>query len=136
MTGTRGVAPAELKGDAWKERLPRWMAAFALGGVAATFLAGSLRIAAGFALGAALGMLNYFWLHRAVETLLSQDRARLPKSVLAKFALRYPLAFGAVYLFYRTGWLPFAALLAGLFVPVGGVLVEAAVQIRQGWRFN
>jgi hypothetical protein len=51
--------------------------------------------------------------------------------VLARFVVRYPLAFASVYLFYRTGWLPFAAVLAGLFVPVGGVLIEALVQLRK-----
>jgi len=44
------------------------------------------------------------------------------------------LVFFGVYVFYKTGWLPLKAVLAGLFVPVAGVLLEAFVQIREGLR--
>lgn len=115
-------------------RLPRWMMACALVGTVAALLSGHARAAAGFALGASLGILNYHWLHNAIATLFNAGPARVPKRVLAKFVVRYPLAFTAVYLFYRTGWLPMAATLAGLFVPVGGVLLEAIVQLREGLR--
>lgn len=96
--------------------------------------AGNLPFALGLILGAALAILNYFWLHQAIERLLSTEREQLPWLVVAKFALRYPLAFGGIYLLYRTGWLPVAGLLCGLFIPVAGVLIEAVVQIRAGWR--
>lgn len=99
-------------------------------------LAGEFRFAAGFALGAALAVVSYFWLHQAIEQLFSARPERLPRRVVGRFALRYPLAFGAVYLFFRTGWLPFTAILAGLFVPVGGVIIEAIIQIGQGWRYD
>lgn len=105
--------------------------------VAGTLVAGAtegMRFGAGLALGAALAILNYFWLHQAVAALFSAGRARVPASVIAKFALRYPLAIAGLYLLYKTGWLPFTAILAGLFVPVGGVLIEAIIQIRQGLR--
>jgi len=39
------------------------------------------------------------------------------------------LTFLGIYLFYKTGWLPFAGILAGMFVPVAGVILEAAAQI-------
>ncbi len=115
-------------------RLPRWMTAWAVVGALSALLGGHVRVAAGFAFGASLAILNYFWLHGAIETLFSANLLRVPRIVAAKLVLRYPLAFGAVYFFYRTGWLPFAAILAGLFVPVGGVLIEAAYQIREGLR--
>jgi hypothetical protein len=95
-------------------------------------LFGHARFSAGFALGAGLAILGYFWLHQAIETLTSGGQARPPKRLLAKVFVRYPLAFAAVYLFYRTGWLPATAILAGLFVPVGGVLIEAVVLLRDG----
>lgn len=63
---------------------------------------------------------------------MSAGQARPAKRVLAKVFVRYPLAFVAVYLFYKTGWLPAAAILAGLFVPAGGVLIEAVVLLRDG----
>jgi hypothetical protein len=67
---------------------------------------------------------------------MSAGEVRPPKRALAKFFVRYPLAFAAVYLFYRTGWLPATAILAGLFVPVGGVLIEAVVLLRDGLRIQ
>jgi len=65
---------------------------------------------------------------------MSAGQARPARRVLAKFFLRYPLAFAGVYLFYKTGWLPVEAILAGLFVPVGGVLIEAMAVLRAGWK--
>ena len=115
-------------------RLPRWMAGIAAFGTTGILLAGHVRFSAGFALGSALAILNYFWLHQAVEALMSAGEARPSRWVIAKLFIRYPLAFAGVYLFYKTGWLPFTAILAGFFVPVGGVLIEAVVLLRDGWR--
>jgi hypothetical protein len=117
-------------------RLPRWMMGLSVAGVLGALLYGRVPFAAGFALGAALAILNYFWLHQALEHLFATQRSRLPWGVVAKFAVRYPLAFGMIYFFYWTGWLPFSAILAGLFVPVGGVLIEAGIQIGRGWRYS
>ncbi len=161
-----------------EQRLPRWMLGCATVGLLAALLMGQGRFGLGFALGAALAILNYYWLHEAVETLMGDGRrglsppdeerlspparaekltaagrgglsspdeerlsppvpatvrARVPKSAVAKFLVRYPLAFGAVFAFYKTGWLPFVAVLAGFFVPVAGVLVEAFIQLVEGW---
>jgi hypothetical protein len=113
-------------------RLPRWMVGLACAGTIGIWLSGHARFSAGFALGSALAILNYFWLHQAVEALMWAGEVRLSKKVIAKFFVRYPLAFAGIYLFYETGWLPFAAILAGLFVPVGGVLIEAVLLLRDG----
>jgi hypothetical protein len=115
-------------------RLPRWMMACAIAGLLATLLRGQVRFAAGFALGAALAILNYYWLHQAVVALMAAGQSRLPKRLVAKFLIRYPLAFAGVLAFYWTGWLPFTAILAGFFVPVAGVLIEAVLQLREGLR--
>jgi hypothetical protein len=135
-----------------EQRLPRWMMGCATVGLLAALLRGQGRFSLGFALGAALAILNYYWLHAAVETLMgggrgglappaeerfgppgpATARARIPKSAVAKFLLRYPLAFAAIFAFYRTGWLPFMAVLAGFFVPVAGVLLEAVIQLVEG----
>jgi ATP synthase I subunit len=111
------------------------LAAAVLGTIA--FLAtGHLRWALGFGLGAVLAILNYYWLHDGIRALFDAGTTRVPKRVVVKFALRYPLAFLVIYLFYKTGWLPFAGILAGLFMPVAGVLFEAVLQVWQGLAGN
>ena len=126
--------PAKLELAQSEARPPRWMMGAAVAGMVAALVFEGARFAAGFALGAALAVLGYYWLHQAIETVLAAGRARLSARVAAKFALRYPLAIGAVFIFYKTGWLPFTAILAGLFVPVAGVMAEGLGQISRGWR--
>jgi hypothetical protein len=113
-------------------RLPRWMMLCGFLALTVILLCGQLRIAMGFALGAAMGILNYYWLHEAVEALMKAGQSRIPKSVVAKFLIRYPVAFGLVLVVFKTGWLPPVAILSGLFVPVAGVLIEAIIQLGEG----
>jgi len=113
-------------------RMPRWMMLCGLLAVIVILLYRQLIMALGFALGAALGILNFYWLRKAVEVLAQAGQSRIPKSVVAKFLVRYPLAFGLVLVFFKTRWLPPMAILAGLFVPVAGVLIEAVIQLGEG----
>ena len=113
-------------------RMPRWMILCALLALVIILLYGQFTMAMGFALGAGLGILNYYWLHEAVEALANAGQSRVPKLLVAKFLLRYPLAFGLVFFFFKTGWLPPMAILAGLFVPVVGLLIEAIIQLGNG----
>jgi uncharacterized membrane protein len=113
-------------------RLPRWMVLCGLVALIVMLIWRQLWVAAGFTLGAALGILNYLWLHEAVEALARAGQDRVPRLLVAKFLIRYPLAFGLVIFFFKTGWLPPMAILAGLFVPVAGLLIEAIVQIGGG----
>jgi len=110
------------------------MIALALVGAVAALISGHARAASGFVLGSALAIVNYYWLHSAMTTLFDAGNARLAKRTAVKVALRYPLAFGVVYFFYRTELLPFGAVLGGFFVPVGGALIEAVLQLGKGWR--
>ncbi len=108
---------------------PRWMGALALvsafgvlgrwGGAAAT----------GFALGALVGILSYRWLHKGIATVLDDPSRKAPKSLVAKVLLRYPLVLGLIVLVFWTAWLPTLGVVAGLFVPVGGILMALIVQI-------
>jgi hypothetical protein len=113
-------------------RMPRWMMLCGFLAIIVILLCGQYRIAVSFALGAALGILNYYWLHEAVEALVTAGQSRIPKSVVAKFLIRYPVAFGLVLVFFKTRWLPPMAILAGLFVPVAGLLIEAIIQLGDG----
>jgi hypothetical protein len=113
-------------------RLPRWMILCGFFALVVILLCRQFMMAIGFGLGAALGILNYYWLHEAVEALAKAGQNRVLKLLVAKLLIRYPLAFGLVFLFFKTGWLPPMSILAGLFVPVAGVLIEAIVQIGDG----
>ena len=115
-------------------RMPRWMMLCGFLTFLVILVCRQFTIAIGFALGAALGILNYYWLHDAVEALVKAGQSRIPKSVVAKFLIRYPVAFGLVLVFFKTGWLPPMAILGGLFVPVAGVLIEAIIQLGDGLR--
>ena len=115
-------------------RLPRWMIAIAAALTLAIVLSGHLRFGIGFALGAALSILNFRWMHQAITSLFAAGQTRVPRMVVAKFALRYPLAILVLYVIYKLQWLPLTATLAGLFVPVAGVLVESVFQLRDGFR--
>lgn len=90
------------------------------------------RLAGGFAVGATVGILAYAWLHQGVAAALDSGESRVPKRMVLKLAIRYPLALGVLYLFYRTGWLPFEAVVAGLLVPAAGAFIECLYQAGQG----
>jgi hypothetical protein len=105
----------------------------AIGGLGSlVFLAlGRGLMAAAFTLGAGISILGYLWLAQAVKVALNASEKGVPRRVLFNFVLRYPLAFGAVLLFYETHWLPFTGILAGLFVPFAGALVESLNLLRR-----
>ena len=110
-------------------RLPRWMMALAALATVAALLAGQPRFAAEFVLGAGLALVNYFWLHQAIEHLMWGGEGRVPRALVAKFALRYPLAFGGVYLLYRTEWVSLPGLFAGLRWKVREALPSASGKV-------
>src|SRR5438552_11452596 len=97
--------------DRAEARLPRWMAAAAALVAGSALAMGLGRFAGGFALGSLVSILGYSWLHQAIERALRFSAGRLPKGLVVKFAARYPLLLGVVFLFYRTRWLPFDAVL-------------------------
>jgi hypothetical protein len=114
--------------------MPRWMLGIAFVGTAALALAGEWRAAAGFGLGAGLGIVGYFWLHETVEALLAGDHPRVPRAVVGKLVLRYVVMGAAVYLGYRTHAVPVLAIFGGLLIPGAGVLAESLVLLGAGCR--
>lgn len=114
-------------------RLLRWMSAAVAAAVIVCLIAGHGRFAAGLAIGAALGILGYIWLHGAVAAVLAAvtdgSENLATKALVFKVVVRYPLFLGALYLFYRTNWLPVWAVLAGLLVPTAGAVVECLYQL-------
>ena len=120
--------------DSMLARLPRWIAGVSAAAVFGTLLAGRPQFAAGMALGCGVALLGFWWLHRGIRAAFDSGSSRAPLGVFVRLALRYPLAIGAVLLFDRTGWLPARAVMAGLFAPLAGVLIECAVLAVQTLR--
>lgn len=112
------------------------MLALAGVGTVGALLSGHVRVGVGFALGAAVAILNYYWLHQIVKVLLARQHSRLPVRTALKLLIRYPLMILGAYVLYRTGWLPLAPFFVGLFVPVAGAIIESAFQIRACLRVN
>ena len=117
--------------DAWIEsapaRLPRWMAAAAVVSILTALVTAHPRFASGFAVGSTVSILAYRWLHRAVSAALDSTAPRPARVLMLKFAMRYPLLILVVVLCFQTGWLPLRGVIAGLFVPAAGVLIECVV---------
>jgi len=105
------------------------MAGFAAAGMLVAVLLGHAREAGGFGLGTAVAILGYSWLHKAVVSLMDAGRVRPSGFTLGKLLVRYPLAVIVIFIFYRENWLPFEAVLVGLFVPMAGALAESVFQI-------
>ena len=123
------VNPTALEGA--EARLPRWMVGIAGLGILIFLVLGKLLMAGAFTLGAGISILGYLWLAQAVKAALNASEKGVPRRVLLNLVLRYPLVFGAVLLFYETQWLPFTGVLAGLFVPFAGALVESLNLLRR-----
>lgn len=114
--------------------MPRWMFGLAMAGSAACAAVGEWRAAAGFALGAGLGILGYFWLHETALAMLGAGSVKSPRALVAKLVLRYGLMAAVIFLGHKTGWLPVLAIFAGLLVPGAGAIAESLVLIREGLR--
>ena len=103
------------------------------------FFARGWRDAAGILAGAALGWVNYRWLKQAMNWMarLAAEQAdapavRIPKSTYVKFFGRYALIIAVLYGIFSNSLLPAAAVIGGLFAPVGAVLLEALYQLITG----
>lgn len=112
-----------------ERRLLGWMIAVAAAAILAAVAIWGLVFAAGVAAGAAIAVLGYVWLLDALSAALTGAGARLGKGLVIKLVIRYPILLSALYLFYRTKWLPVEAVLVGLFVPLGGGVVECLYQV-------
>ena len=111
------------------ERWPFLMGGLALVAGVVVLLHWGAAAALAFVLGAVLGTVNFHWLHRAIYGVLDDPAKKVPKKVVLKVLLRYPLMLALVGLVYWTGRLPALGIIAGLFVPVVGVLLALVAQI-------
>ncbi len=85
----------------------------------------------GFALGAAISWVNFRWLKGFVAGLGAGGK---PGWFTLFFAVRYALLAGAAYAILRYSKLSLPAMLAGLFVALAAVIVEALIQLTYARR--
>ncbi len=98
------------------------------------------RFGLGFLIGCAIAYLNFHWLKKAVVALADRitytGRSVSSSGIVSRFLLRYLLIALAAYVIFRVSIASLYGLLAGLFLPVGAILCEAAyeayVALRRG----
>lgn len=125
MSATETVPESERALYARAERRIEWLTA-ALGGIVSLVLlaVAGWRAAAGFALGALLAFLNFRWIKEMAGALVRAGQERISRWTYAKIFLRYGLLGLALYVIFTRSFLPWQAILAGLFVLVAAVLLE------------
>lgn len=119
-------------------RIVRFM--LALGAVAATavLVRFGVAVAAGFVVGCAIAFVNFHWLKRVVSALADRATAtgerQSSKGVVLRFLLRYFLIALAAYAIFTSSRNSLYGLLAGLFLPVGAILIEAVYELYAALR--
>jgi len=87
---------------------------------------------AGFVVGSAVGILNFIWLHRAVEALIHRMLQQPAVSSRLRMALAYVGRYGLVaiiaYAIFKSSTRAFGAFLAALPLPVLAAMCEAAYE--------
>ncbi len=119
-------------------RIVRFMLALGSSAAIAVLLRFGVAVAAGFVVGGAIAILNFHWLKRVVSALA--DRATVSgerqssKGVVLRFLLRYFLIALGAYAIFKISPDSLYGLLAGLFLPVGGILIEAVYELYAALR--
>ena len=98
-------------------------------------------MALSFVIGGAISLINFYWLKRTlaalIEAVAAKGKTRSPAGVLLRFVLRYVLIALAAYAIFKSSDMSMVGLCAGLSLPVGAVLIEAAYALygalRQGF---
>jgi hypothetical protein len=109
-------------------RLYRIMTALGIAGTVFCLLWWDLPVAASFALGAGLGALNFQFIRMVVETL--GESGKKPRSAAtAVLALRFLILGLSAFVILRVLEIEWAAALAGLFIAVVAVLIEAVYEL-------
>ena len=109
-------------------RISRFMIALAVAFTLAAWLRMGWRVALGFVCGCAIAYVNFHWLKRVVTVLgdriTEAGKPRSGKGVVVRFLLRYFLMGLAAYAIFTVSRASLFGLLAGLFLPVAGIMCE------------
>jgi len=94
------------------------------------------RSALGFLLGCIIAYLNFHWLKSGVSGLADRvtdtAKSQSGKGIVARFFLRYALLGAAAYAILTSFPASLTGLFAGLFLPVGAIVGEAAYELYAG----
>jgi hypothetical protein len=90
-------------------------------------------MALSFALGGAIALINFYWLKRVlaamVEAVAVRGKKRSATGIVLRFVLRYFLIGVVAYAIFKSSAMSMYGLCAGLSLPVGAVLIEAAYAV-------
>ena len=90
-------------------------------------------VALSFVIGGAISLLNFYWLNRILAALVDavalRGKKRSAGGIVLRFVLRYLLIAVAAYAIFKSSDMSMVGLCAGLSLPVGAVLIEAAYAI-------
>jgi ATP synthase I subunit len=128
-------------------RIVRIMIAIALLFTIAIWIRAGYRLGLGFAVGCGIAGLNFYWLARAVNAFADRvtgvdagqkaDQVAAPSGGSAgRFILRFSVVALVAYVIFKSSPVSLSGLMAGLFLPVAAIFVEATyetfVALRRG----
>jgi len=119
-------------------RIVRFMLVLGAAATLALLVRFGVAWSAGFVVGCAIAFLNFHWLKRVVSALADRATAsgerQSSSGVVLRFLLRYFLIALAAYAIFKISRDSLYALLAGLFLPVGAILMEAGYELYAALR--
>jgi hypothetical protein len=126
-----------------QKRIARMMIVIACLLTIAIWIKAGYRFGLGFAVGCALAGVNFYWLTRAVNAFAdrvtqAESEGKPPSggSGASRFMLRFGLLAVVAYVIFKSSLVSLSGLMAGLFLPVAAILLEAMyetfVALRRG----
>jgi hypothetical protein len=86
-----------------------------------------------FAIGGGVSLVNFYWLQRTLAGLVKavavRGRKQSSAGIVLRFVLRYVLIAVVAYAIFKSSAMSMYGLCAGLSLPVGAILIEAAYAI-------
>jgi hypothetical protein len=114
------------------ERIRWLMIVLGIAGLVTAWVLFGWRIGSGFALGAAVAFLNFYWLKKVVagiaDLTLQSGTPASGRSVIQRFLLRYFLMAAVAFVILTVSRESLYGLFAGLFLPVTAMLCEAVYE--------
>ena len=114
-------------------RIVRFMVVLGIVAAVAILVGFGVAVAAGFVVGCVIAFVIFHWLKRVISAFADRATAtgerQSSSGVVLRFLLRYFLIALAAYAIFRISRDSLYGLLAGLFLPVGAILMEAGYEL-------